>query len=113
VCVPEDVEGRLQQIDNVAIKIIDIYLRHGENFARQGLALMPAHARRGLGQEPKLAAQLDELSTDLTDGGSIVLAEIRDDFVIGNETAQEPHHVEVTARFAFEAPVDGTRLTSP
>src|SRR5262249_61914297 len=58
----------------------------------------------GLCQEPKLAAQLDELSTDLTDGGSVVLAEIRDDFVIGNETAQEPHHFEVTARFASKAP---------
>src|SRR5262244_21761 len=44
----------------------------------------------GLGQEPQLAAQLDELSTDLTDGSSVVFAEIGDDFVIGNETAQEP-----------------------
>src|SRR5258706_2446728 len=48
-------------------------------------------------QQPHLAAQGDELRTDLLDGGADVLAGIGDGFVIPYETCPYAHHMHSAA----------------
>jgi hypothetical protein len=55
-------------------------------------------------QQPHLAAQGDELRTDLLDGGAIVLAEIGDGFVIRNEASRQPHHLQIAASLTLQPP---------
>jgi hypothetical protein len=49
----------------------------------------------GSRQQAHLAAELDEACTHLADRTAVVLAEIRNRYVIGNEPVRKPHHLKV------------------
>ena len=55
-------------------------------------------------QQAHLAAQLDELRTNLLDRRAIVLAEVGDGFVIRREPSGQPHHLEIAASLALQPP---------
>ena len=67
---------------------------------RLELAAVDRHARRG--QQAHPAAQIDEAGANLTDRFAIVLAEIGNRLVIGDQAAREPHHFDIAARLALE-----------
>jgi hypothetical protein len=54
-------------------------------------------------QQIKLAAQRDELATDLTNGLAIVLAEIRDGFEVWRQLPRQPDQLDVALAFPLEA----------
>ena len=62
---------------------------------RLELATVDGHAR--FRQQSHLAAQLDELRTDLLDGWPVVLAEIGNGLVVGREPPQEPDDFQIAA----------------
>ena len=64
----------------------------------------------GGGQQAHLAAQPDEACADLADGAAIVLAEVRDGLVIGDEPPDQPHHLDVSAGLPLERAADCTRF---
>ena len=49
----------------------------------------------GVRQQAHQAAEHNKLGTDLADGAAVVLAEVGDRLVIGNQAAREPHHLNV------------------
>ena len=55
-------------------------------------------------QQTHLAAQGDELRTNLLDGRAVVFAEIGDGFVIRNEPSRQPHHFQIAASFTLQPP---------
>ena len=57
-----------------------------------------------LRQQAHLAAQLDELRTDLLDRRAVVLAEIGDRLVIRRQPSEQPHHLEIALALALEPP---------
>ena len=61
------------------------------------LELAAVDRNAGGGQEAHRAAQPDEACANLADGAAIVLAEVRDGLVIGDETPRQPHHLDVAS----------------
>ena len=69
---------------------------------RLELAAVDGNAR--CRKQTHLAAELDKARAHLADGTPIVLPEIGDRFVVGDKTAKQPHHLEVTAGLALKPP---------
>jgi len=69
---------------------------------RLELAAIDGNAR--CRKQTHLAAELDKARAHLADGTPIVLPEIGDRFVVGDKTAKQPHHLEVTAGLALKPP---------
>ena len=61
------------------------------------LELAAVDRNAGGGQEAHRAAEPDEACANLADGAAIVLAEVRDGLVIGDETPRQPHHLDVAS----------------
>ena len=55
-----------------------------------------------LREQARSAAERNEPSADPPDGTAVVLAEIRNCLVIGNEAAGEPHHLDVASGLTLE-----------
>jgi len=49
-------------------------------------------------------AQLYEPRTNLLDGATVVLAEVRNRLVVRRHPTKQPHHLDVAPRFAFQPP---------
>jgi hypothetical protein len=71
-------------------------------FTALELAAVDGHAR--LREETHLTVELNEARAHLADGAAVVLAEIGDSLVVGDEAAQEPHELDVASRFPLEPP---------
>jgi hypothetical protein len=61
------------------------------------LNLLPSLATLTAGEKVHSAAELDQAGAPLANGAAIVLPEISDRLVIGDEAAKEPHHLDVEA----------------
>ena len=66
------------------------------------LAAIDGDARRR--EQAHLTAKFDEPRTYLAERQAVVLAEVRDRFVIGSEPAQQPHHLDIAAGLSFQPP---------
>ncbi len=53
-------------------------------------------------QHADASAKLHEPGAGTADAKAIVAAEVGDGLVVGNETASQPHQLDIAARFAFE-----------
>src|SRR5258705_6723920 len=69
---------------------------------RLELAAVDGNAR--CRKQTHLAAELDEARANLADRRAIVLPEISDRLMVGDEAAKQPHHLEVTASLALKPP---------
>src|ERR1700676_560342 len=69
---------------------------------RLELAAVDRHARRR--EQIHLAAELDEARAHLADGTAVVLPEIGDRLMVGDEAAKQPHHLDVAPSLTFEPP---------
>ena len=67
------------------------------------LSLLPSMATLAFAQ-PHLAAQGNELRTDLLDGGAVVLAEVGDGSAIRNEASRQPHRLQIAASLTLQPP---------
>ena len=61
--------------------------------------------------QPKPTTQLNEPRTDLADRGAIVLAEVGNRFVVGSKPSRQPHHLDVAASLALQAPARVHRVS--
>src|SRR5262249_12758311 len=50
------------------------------------------------------SAQLHEPRTNLLDGATVVLAEVRNGLVVRSQPTKQPHHLDVAPRLAFQSP---------
>jgi hypothetical protein len=57
----------------------------------------------GVGEQLEVAAQADEAAADISDAGSIVVAEVGDGLEVRSEPAGEPHQLDVALRLALQA----------
>ena len=55
-------------------------------------------------EQIKLAAQRNELATDLTNGFAIVLAEIRNGLEVRRQLPGQPDHLDIALAFPLQAP---------
>ncbi len=55
-------------------------------------------------QQPHPTAELDEARADVLDRWSVVLAEIGDHLVVGNQTSEQPDDFEIAPGLPFQAP---------
>src|SRR6202007_2471198 len=69
-----------------------------------GLELRSIDGDACCNKQIKLAAQRDELATDLTDGLAIVLAEIRDGLEVRRQLSGQPDHLDIALAFPLQAP---------
>src|ERR1700676_4231883 len=66
---------------------------------RLELAAIDGHAC--LHEQTHLAAELDEARAHLADGTAVVLPEIGDRLMVGDEAAKQPHHLDVAPSLTF------------
>jgi hypothetical protein len=60
--------------------------------------------------EAYAAAEQDEASAGRLDRRAVVAAEVGDCFEVGCQTAEQPHQLEVSLRFALQAPAGGNAV---
>ena len=66
------------------------------------LAAVDRHACRH--QQTHLSAEFDKARAHLADGTAVVLPEISDRLVVGDEPAKQPHQLDVAAGLTLEPP---------
>src|SRR3974390_3116731 len=60
-------------------------------------------------QQTHLAAQFNKLHADLLDRSPIILAEIGNRLVIGNQPARQPHHFDIASSLSLQPPTSKPR----
>src|SRR5215467_8000192 len=82
-----------------------LHLRAGEILIaiidRLELAAVDRNAR--LREQAQLSTKRDELCANLADRSSVILAEIRNRLVVGNEPAEQPHDLNVASRLTLKS----------
>src|SRR5262249_15090539 len=68
---------------------------------RLELAAVDRNAR--LREQAQLSTKGDELRANLADRSSVILAEIRNRLVVGNEPAKQPHDLNVASRLTLQS----------
>ena len=69
-----------------------------------GLELAPVDGDARFGEQTHVAAQRDELGAHLADRRPIVLAEIGNRFVIRDQSAEKPDHLEIATGLTLQPP---------
>ena len=64
--------------------------------------LASIHHDRAAGEQAHLAAKRNEANADLAQGAAIVLAEVGDRLVVGDQPAEKPHQLDVAPSLALE-----------
>ena len=67
-----------------------------------GLELRSVNGNARHRQKTDPAAQLDETSANLGDRGAVVLAEVGNGLVVGNQSVHQPHHLDIPPRLALK-----------
>ena len=71
-----------------------------------GLELAAIDGDARCGEKPHLAAEFDKASAHLAQRRTVVLAEVGDCLVVGDQPAQQPHRLYVATGFALQRRLD-------